>query len=379
MKFSEIIGQQETKKRLIQSVKDQRISHAQLFLGKTGSGSLALAIAYAQYISCEKKSDQDSCGECRSCIKYQKYIHPDLHFAYPISLSKDVRNSTQEIVAWREALIANPYLVLEDWFGVIEAENKQPIIGAEESAEILRKLSLTAFESEYKVMIIWMAEKMNPSAGNKLLKILEEPPEKTLFLLIAEDEDQLLRTILSRTQLVKVKRIDELSMIGALMKEQNLSEEEAKGITALAEGDYRAAQKLIQDNETIAFNLSTFQLWMRACLRFDLQKINTLITKFSDLGRERQKNFLGYCLHMVRECLMTNYGLDTLVLMTSSEQEFIKRFAPYVNGKNCLQFTSEFNKAYWHIERNANPKILFLDVSFKVNEFLHLKAGHSPE
>lgn len=374
MQFSEIIGQQDIKQRLIQSVNENRVSHAQLFLGNTGSGSLALAIAYAQYICCENKQEQDSCGTCKSCVKYQKFIHPDLHFSYPVVLSKDVRTSTDVLPAWREAVLANPYLNINDWFDFLEAENKQPVIGTEESAEILRKLTLTTYESEYKVMIIWMAEKMNAAAANKLLKILEEPPDKTLFMLVCENEDQLLRTIISRTQLVKIKKIDEQSLEQALVSKHGLSADEAKSIALMADGDYGIAQKLLSENESAEWSLTTFQNWMRACLKFDMQKINSLITEFSELGRERQKNFFAYCLHMVRECVMVNYADNSLTKVTAKEMEFLKKFAPYINADNCMQFTEELNKASMHIERNANPKILFLDMSFKFNELLNLKV-----
>lgn len=374
MKFSEIIGQHDVKRRLIQSVNENRVSHAQLFLGTTGSGSLALAIAYAQYICCENKQASDSCGACKSCVKYQKLIHPDLHFAYPVALSKEIRTSTNVITEWREAVLANPYLTVNDWFDFLEAENKQPIIGTDESTEILRKLTLTTYESEYKVMIIWPAEKMNPAAANKLLKILEEPPDKTLFLLVCENEDQLLRTILSRTQLVKIKKIDDSSLSQALVQIHGQSTEDAQVISQLAEGDYGVAKKLLSENENAAWNLTSFQNWMRAALKFDMQKINGLLNEFNELGRERQKNYLSYCLHVVRECMILNYADKSLTKVTKKENEFLQKFSPYINANNCLQFTEELNKAYMHIERNANPKILFLDLSFKINDLLKLKV-----
>lgn len=374
MLFNDIIGQHEVKQRLLQSVKENRVSHAQLFLGSTGSGSLSMAIAYAQYISCTNKQSNDSCGNCKSCVKYTKLIHPDLHFAYPVALSKEVRTSTNVIQLWREAVLSNSYLTLNDWFDLLEAENKQPVIGTEESAEILRKLSLTTFESEYKIMIIWMAEKMNTSAANKLLKILEEPPDKTVFMLVCENEDLLLRTIISRTQLVKIKKIDRESLEHALVSKNNLSLSDAKNIVNLCDGNYGTALKLIGENENAESNLISFQDWMRACLKFDMQKINTLLNEFSALSRERQKNYIAYCLHIVRECIMINYADKNLVQVTENEKTFLKKFSPFINAGNCLQFNDELNKAYMHIERNAHPKILFMDISFKFNELLNLKT-----
>ena len=376
MKFSQVIGHTALKKRLIQSVSDNRVSHAQLFLGPTGRGSLALALAYAQYIACENKHNSDSCGTCNACIKYNKYVHPDLHFAYPVPLNKEkgIKSSTDLIKNWREQLSDNPYLSVNDWYDSLDAENKQPTIGVEESAEILRKLTLKSYESEYKVMIIWPLDTMNATAANKLLKILEEPPEKTLFLLVCENEEQLLRTVLSRTQLVKIHRIDDNSLTQALIEQQGVSTEQAAGIVQLAEGNYRAAQLLVSESEQVDRNLLFFQNWMRACLKFDPIKITALTTEFAALGREQQKILLQYCLHLVRECLMLNYKIPQLEQTLPKEKEFLAKFAPFIHSGNCLQFTDELNRAYNNIVRNAAAKLLFVDISFKFNELLNIKA-----
>lgn len=373
MLFSDVIGQKEVKERLIRSVKENRVSHAQLFLGSTGCGSLAMALAYAQYIHCESRKEGDSCGECKSCIKYSKLVHPDLHFAFPIALSKDVKVSTDAMKEWREAVLANPYLTINDWFNTQDAENKQPIIPVAESGEIIKKLSYTTFESDYKIMIIWMADKMNHEAANKLLKILEEPPDKTVFILTVDTEDKLLKTILSRTQLVKINAIDEVNMMDALAKRHQLPVNDAKSITYLSEGNYSTALALLNENETADFNLATFQLWMRASLKFDMVALNKLMADFGDLGRERQKNFLNYCMHLVRESLMINYADEGLVKVTEKEAEFLRKFSPFIHAGNCLQFADVLNESIMHIERNAHPKILFLDLSFKFNELLNIK------
>jgi DNA polymerase-3 subunit delta' len=377
MKFSEIPGQQELKQRLIRSVMEHRVSHAQLFLGSTGNGSLAMAIAYAQYICCTGKTDHDSCGTCMSCLKYQKLIHPDLHFAYPMLVNKkeDKLTSTDVIALWREAVLENPYMNSDAWFDYLGVENQQPIIAEAESGEILRKLSLTTYESEYKVMIIWLAERMNQVTANKLLKILEEPPDKTLFLLICENEDQLLRTLVSRTQLVKVNKIDEPSLEKRLQEVHQLGPDEARGIAQLSDGNYGVARRLMEEHESAGLSLETFQNWMRACLKLDILKINSRMQDFHELGRERQKNYLGYCLHMVRECVMINYADSSLVNVTSKEMEFLAKFSPFINAGNCLPFTEELNKAYVHIERNANPKLLFLDLSIRFNGLLNTKLA----
>jgi DNA polymerase III subunit delta' len=372
MLFKEIIGQQAIKERLVRSVKEGRISHAQLFLGPQGSGNLALALAYAQYISCAKRLDDDSCGECSSCIKYNKLIHPDLHFVYPVALSKDVRVSTDKAKEWREAFLDDPYITLFSWFETLDAENKQAVIGTDESGEILRKLSLTTYEADYKIMIIWQAEKMNPSAANKLLKILEEPPDKTLFLLVCENEDQLLRTIVSRTQLIKINKIADQDLIQALIERHGLSTESAEGIAHLADGNYAEALALMNENENAGQNLASFQKLMRASLKFDPKAVMSWIDDISTAGRERQKNFLNYALHIIRESLILNYGDASLVKLGNDEKDFVKKFSPFIHINNIERFMEELNKAYFHMERNANAKILFMDLAFKFNELLNL-------
>lgn len=372
MLFKEIIGQQAVKERLVRSFKEGRISHAQLFLGPQGSGSLPMALAYAQYISCKSKTDDDSCGTCSSCVKYNKLVHPDLHFVYPVALSKDVKTSTDVAVQWREAFLDNPYITLFSWFEQLSAENKQAIIGVEESGEILRKLSLTTYESEYKIMIIWQAEKMNPAAANKLLKILEEPPDKTLFLLVCENEDQLLRTIVSRTQLIKINKISDTDLMEALVSNHGQTPDAAEKIAHLAEGSYAEALSLVSENENAGQNLASFQKLMRASLKFDPKAVISWIDEVSSAGRERQKTFLNYALHIMRESAMMNYGDDSLVRLSADEQEFVKKFSPFIHGANIERFIEELNRAHYHMERNASPKILFMDLAFKFNELLNV-------
>lgn len=372
MLFSEIIGQQAAKERLLRSVSDGRISHAQLFLGPQGSGSLALAVAYAQFISCTNKQPSDSCGSCSSCVKYNKLIHPDLHFVYPVALSKDVRVSTDVAVKWRETFLEDPYITLYSWFESLDAENKQAVIGVEESGEILRKLSLTTYESEYKIMVIWQAEKMNQASANKLLKILEEPPDKTLFLLVCENEDQLLRTIVSRTQLIKIPKISEADLTKALVDHNEQSPESAEKTAHLADGNYAEALLLISENENAGQNLASFQKLMRASLKFNPQGVFAWIDEVSASGRERQKNFINYALHIIRESMVLNYGDASLVKLGADEREFVQKFAPFIHANNIERFAEELNKAYYHMERNANVKILFMDLAFKFNELLNV-------
>lgn len=372
MFFRDIIGQHAIKERLVNSVRDNRISHAQLFFGPDGCGTLPMAFAYARYVHCTNRGADDSCGTCASCQKHDKLVHPDLHLVYPIALSKDLRVSTTVIKEFREAFLADPYLTLNDWFDKLEVENKQPVIATEESAEILKKLSLTTFEGEYKIMIIWMAEKMNLTAANKLLKILEEPPDKTLFLLVTEAEDQLLRTIVSRTQLVKLSRLSDDDLHAALKVRFSLSDEDATRITFQADGSFASASQLILKDEQAVFNLQVFQKWMRACLKFNMTGVTEAVDEFAAAGRERQKQFLSYCLEMVRESLLVNYADQSLVRIAGDEKNFVAKFAPFVHAANAYRFMNEINLALQHIERNGSAKIIFMDLSFIANELLNV-------
>ncbi|PCJ87482.1 MAG: DNA polymerase III subunit delta [Flavobacteriales bacterium] len=380
MRFSEIIGQQEAKQRLIQTVKNQRISHAQLFLGKAGYGSLPLAIAYAQYISCKSKSENDACGNCPSCVKYQKLIHPDLHFVFPVATTKSVaKNPTSDkfIEKWREAFLENPYLQLSDWTKHLEIENKQVSINVVECNEIIKKLSLKPYESEYKVMLIWMPEKLHHAAAPKLLKILEEPPNKTLFLLVAEDAEQLIPTILSRLQMLKIARISDETLFNTLSSRFDLPQEKINNVVQLAEGNYANALKIIDKNETNEQHLEYFLNWMRMCFVIQkegvMQELLQWVEETSRIGRENQKQFLAFALRICRECLLLNYGDEALVRLGANEVSSVSKFAPFVNSANAVELTEELNAAYTEIERNINAKILFLDLSLKIAKLIRKK------
>ncbi len=372
MLFHNILGQEDVKQRLIQSVEGNRIPHAQLMLGAEGSGGLALAVAYAQYIFCVNKTAQDSCGICPACQKCQKLVHPDLHFVFPIALSKDVRQSDDLLADFRQSFIRDPYLSLQSWVADLGAENKQPVIPVEESGSILRKLSFTTFEGGYKIMIIWLPEKMNHQAANKLLKILEEPPNKTLFLLVTEQEDQLLRTIVSRTQLIPVPKLPDTVITKALMEHAGMTEEDAVKLAFLSDGNYSAARKLLSENEQAALYLKLFQEWMRACLKFDARKVADVIDDLAPLKREKHKEFLRYALGILRECLLMNYADPSQVRLRGEELAFVAKFSRFIHAGNCERFIEEINKAAYAIERNAAPKMLFMDLSFKANELLNI-------
>lgn len=366
MQFSDIIGQQEVKQHLVHTAKDDRISHAQLFYGPEGNGGLQLAIAYSKFILCENPAE-DACGQCPSCLKVSKFSHPDLHFSYPIHLKKGERErSTDCFQEWKQINETSQYFSLNDWNLVQGSENKQGVIGTTESEDIVKKLSLKSFEGGYKILIIWLPEKMNQSASNKLLKLIEEPPAKTLFILVSEDKEQIITTILSRTQLVTIPRVNEVQIQEYLKAAKGLSEEDAHTVAHLAQGNVSEALNLIEHKDLAQFNFENFVDWMRMCYQRNVAKTMDWVDHFGGLEREKQKNFLKFCLHMFRQSIVGQYTQNELVISTPEQQAFLVKFAPFINYKNIIDLTEQFNDAIYHLERNANPKILFLDLSLKV-------------
>ncbi len=372
MRFADVIGQEDVKKRLVKTVKESRVSHAQLFLGPEGSGKLALAIAYAQYINCTNKQGDDSCGECPSCVKYQKFIHPDLHFIYPTAKIKNIEKpmSKDFIKQWRELLFeTNSYTNLPDWYSKIGIERKQAIINARDCNEIIKTLTYKSYESEYKVMIIWMVEKLFHAAAPKILKVLEEPPDKTLFLLVSENQDLIINTILSRTQLIKIGRLDDNNLSKALISD-GYEPAVVNDAVRIAGGNYLAAVRLISQSDDERYNFINFRDWMRNIYQFDVEKLIKFVAEMSKNSREKNKSFLNYALRFTRECLLMNYGSGDLVRVSSEESEFINKFYPFVNERNSSLIAEELDRAIYHIERNANPNVLFMDLSLKFAKWL---------
>jgi DNA polymerase-3 subunit delta' len=374
MQFRDVIGQRTVKLRLTNSVKENRVSHAQLFLGPAGSGNLAMAIAYAQFLVCENKGE-DSCGTCSACIKMNKMVHPDVTYSYPVAPKEKISKpkSIDYAEDWRKAVLENPYMDFNDWVESLSIENKQGIISVEESADILRRLSLKSVESGYKIVVIWQPEKLHISAANKLLKIIEEPPEQTVFILVANDHEQIISTITSRTQLIKINRISDEEMLENLVSAHGLSREAAKKIVHRADGDYREALLLLSHDPQEDDDAQLFLDWMRNCLKSNVANIAAFSESMSKVGREKQKMFLQTALHIARECIVMNYADHTMVRMEGKEFEDFRRFSPFVNKNNAEQFVEELNKAHFHLERNANTKILFTDLSFTMNQLLQMK------
>jgi len=367
MQFKDIIGQEATKSRFIQTVNENRVSHAQLIVGEKGVGKLAMAIAYAQYVSCQNKQAKDSCGVCPSCKKYQKLVHPDLHFVFPVVKGKGFTNPVSDnfIESWRKQVIGNPYFDLNDWYAGLGVENAQGMIYSNESSEIIKKLSLKTYESDYKIMIIWLPEKMHATCANKLLKLIEEPPVKTLFFLVSEEPNRIIQTILSRAQVTKIPRIEKEALSLALKSEYNLSDTELNNLVRLSEGSYRKARILIKNSDENAFNFDRFVSIMRICYARNVLELMTWSEEISAIGRERQKSFLQYCLRMIRENFILNLKRDEMVFLNGDEMNFSQRFSPFINEDNVWAIADELTKAYNDIERNGNAKIIFLDLSLR--------------
>jgi len=371
MQFKQIVGQDAIKQRLITSVKENRVSHAQLFLGPGGSGSLPLAVAYAQYLSCENKLEDDSCGECSSCRKYQKLMHPDLHFSYPFFAKHKDDTAISFIEQWRDAFIANPYLSLDTWRGYLDAENKQANINIAECHQIIKKLSFKPFESPYKILILWLPEYLDKE-GNALLKIIEEPQPNTLFLLVAQNQDQILNTILSRTQLIKIPPLGFDDIKDHLINQHNQTVDAATEIAYLSNGSLTEALTMLEyDNKGYH---GQFVQWLRLCFANKGLEVMSFVDQASKMGRENQKNFLRYGINFLRECCLLLSGAGSLVHLPAHELETAQKMTNVMNVPEAQAIVTELEKAHYHVERNGNPKILFLDVSLQIIKILSFKT-----
>lgn len=375
MEFSDVLGLTFIKNHLQQSADLGRIPHAQLFVGAEGSGTLSMALAYAQYILCKSSTDEASCK-----IKCSKLMHPDLHFAFPIAKNEEVKKdvvSNSFLNDWRNFLAQNPYGNLFDWLQFIGIENKQGIINVDEAEQIVKSLKLKSYEGGYKIMIIWMAEKMNSSAANKLLKLIEEPPAQTVFLLITENEEQIISTIRSRCQVLHFPVLSEKDIVNGLMSKTELNESESLIIAQQANGNFNKALKIVQNNSNDTLFEEWFITWVRSAFmaKGNASVILQLVEwseQIAGKGRETQKQFLHYCLLFFRQALLQNYSVPELVFLKPKTENFkFKSFAKFIHSANILEITKELDEAIYHIERNANPRILFLDLSIKLTRLLH--------
>ncbi len=385
MQFSQIVGQRELINKLTEIIDQNRISHAQLFLGSNGFGSLAISIAYAQYVNCTQplhfdikdlrtQLKADSCGVCPSCIKYQTLEHPDLHFIFPNTTTTKVKsqNSSKDFQAEFMAFLHEKkfYAELIDWFEYLGVDNKQGTINVRDSNEIIRLLSYKSYESKYKVVIIWMIEKLYYQAAPKLLKILEEPSDNTLFLLISENKDKVLDTILSRAQLVKIDRISNEDLTDSLTKKGFPVGNNIHLINA-AEGNYAVAIKSFQQLDNHNLFIELFVRWMRFCFKLQMAELSKWVDEIADLGREQQKSFLNYCLQIFRACILKNYTpLQNLTILDFNDPKFNNSFPLVITARNIENIEKKINNTLYEIERNANPKILFMSLSFEMSRLL---------
>jgi DNA polymerase III subunit delta' len=368
MLFREVIGQDHIKERLIRSVREQRVSHALMFTGPEGTGKLALALAFAQYVSCRNRGENDSCGECPSCRKYAKLIHPDLHFVFPVFTTKSLKKPVSDdfLPKWREMVIKTPYFTLSRWLDFIGNENAQGLIYEAESDAITRKLNLKSFESEFKVMIIWLPEKMHQSCSNKLLKLIEEPPDKTIFLMITEDEESVIPTIRSRVQAIKVPYIDKMSLRKAISQTDGVSRQSIDDALWMSNGNFIKAMEYLDPARDTSYFFEKFQELMRLAFKQDIPGLMDWAEELASVGRDRQKSFFGFALRLIREYFMMNFKKPDLIYMASDEREWGEKFARYINERNVIPFSKEFETGILHISMNGNPRIIFLDTALRM-------------
>lgn len=374
--FSDVIGQETAKARLVQEVQEGRIPHALLFCGPEGAGKLPLALAYARYLTCPHRTPHDACGTCPSCAKWEKLIHPDVHFVFPIVQNKKLKREVCDdlLPVWRRQLLAGTYFGLAQWLEEMDAENGQAIIYARESDEISRKLSLKSSEGGYKVTLIWLPEKLHEVCANKLLKLLEEPPRQTVFLLVSETPDRILPTILSRTQCFHIARLDEPVIAERLERAYGVEKSESLRLAHLANGSFVRALEAIHLSRDTAPFFELFVSMMRLSYQRKIREMKQWSEELSALGRERQKSFLEYAQRMVRENFISNLHCPDMNYMTTPEQQFAVRFAPFINERNVFGMMHELSEAQLHIEQNVNPRMVFFDLILKMT--MLLKAAH---
>ena len=367
MFFKDIIGQTETKQRLIKEIQEGKIPHARLFCGGQGTGKLPLAIAYARYLSCEHPGETDACGNCPNCIKYNKLAHPDLHFAFPVIKLKNKDTVSDDFLTlWREMLQNTPYFNMNIWLEQMGAENQQAQIFVKESEEIVRKLSLKPSQGGNKIMIIWLPEKMNAECSNKLLKLLEEPPAKTIFLLVSEEPDALLTTIQSRTQRFKIPGIGDNDIATTLVRKYGIEEKAAVNIAHRSEGNWIKALETIHTNEESKLFFELFVSLMRLAYQRKIREMKQWSETLAAMGRERQKHFLAYAQRMIRENFVCNFSNSSIVYLNEEEQNFANRFAPYINERNVINIMDELSEAERHIGQNVNARMVFFDFALKM-------------
>lgn len=371
MFFKDIIGQEEIKTRLIRSAKSGVVPHAQLFTEKEGSGAFPLALAYARYLNCTHPSDTDACGRCPSCLKYNELAHPDLFFVFPM-VKKDKKKEVCDdyITEWRSFIKGRPYFGLNDWLTCMDAGNSQAIIYSGESDEIIRKLSLRIYEATYRIMLIWLPEKMHPTCANKLLKLIEEPPQNTVFLLVSESPENIIGTIQSRSQRIPIRPLLPEAIAAKLTKDFGLTSEDANYVAHIAGGNFLKALETISLGEETKYYLNQFIGMMRNSWSRNVKGMKIMADEMAGIGRERQKNFLSYCQHLIRENFVYRFQSPELNYMNPEESTFSIKFSPFVNERNVFDLMEELSKAEKHIGQNVNAKMVFFDLALRLTVLL---------
>ncbi|NPD91986.1 ATP-binding protein [Xylanibacter muris] len=387
MKFSEVIGQEEVRKRLVGMVSGGRLPHAMMFCGPKGCGKMALALSFASYLLCagrDESHEADSCGICRQCAMLRKWEHPDLHFTYPTiklpSMSSDHKPVSDDFSReWREMLRSEgPYFTMDRWLREMGAENQQAIITAGESDSLTRKLSMKSSQGGYKVSLIWLPERMNAECANKLLKLIEEPPSQTVFIMVCEEPDKLLETIRSRTQRIDIHKIDNGSVEKAIMaRDRNMTPEDARRIARIANGNWlKVIEETAPGNEAMEF-LDLFQMLMRLAYMRNVKELKKWSDTLQSFGREKQKRFLDYFMRLIRENFMYNFREPSLVYMTSREEEFARNFSRFVNEYNIFPICDLAGRAARDIGQNANARMVFFDFAMQMIVLLIQKKENS--
>lgn len=371
MQFKDIHGLESTKNLLRSAVKNNHVAHAQLFACKAGAPALSMALAYATFLNCENPSEEDACGECPSCSKNKKFVHPDVHFIFPVSATKNVVSKDVESLVflkeWRTFLLTTPHGNLQDWSEIYGGEGKQAIISTREKKTIVNDLSLKAFEGKFKIMIIWHPELMHKNAANGILKVLEEPPDNSLFLLVSDEPDKLLTTILSRTQRLNIPSFTDQELSEVLVSAHGIEEGRAKQLAHLADGSLRAALHLTAHVEQDNFDY--FKQWMRLCHQRQMGELVDKAEDFSKLSRGGQNTFLQYGLSLLREALIsTSTSQDQLFRVEGTEKTFASNFGQAISIDQFQSLSSLFSDASYHIERNANAKLLFMNLSINISK-----------
>lgn len=368
MFFKDIIGQEAVKAHLRQTAQKGVVPHAQLFTERGGAGAFPLALAYARYLNCTERTETDACGHCPSCVKFNALAHPDLHFVFPIVAKKEKKKEVCDdyLPEWRAFLKDNPYFGLDQWLEAMDAGNSQALIYSKESDEILRKLSLKIYEAAYRILLVWLPEKLHPTCANKLLKVIEEPPARTVILLVSEQPDLILGTILSRAQRIPLPPIDDAAMAEALKSRFGLLTEDAQQIAHLASGNYLKAVEAISLSKENEFYLEQFKGMMRNSWAKNVKGMKALAELLAGIGRERQKRFLAYCQHLIRENFIYRFQAPEMIYMNYDETSFSVKFSPFINERNVFDIMDQLDLAARHIEQNVNAKMVFFDLSLQL-------------